>query len=149
MQPQHRTVVLHCTMTAPGEPVSLWKLSKQALNAGYYDPENLNPFHFLIQRNSRVVEGRPLDKPGAHPELSGLNSEIVNVVLVGGAHPEDRRGQNNFTPRQLSRLRSVLKSIVEVFTHPVLVLGCDALTDVESPAFDWWKTLEEWGINEW
>lgn len=141
------TIVIHCTQTSPEQRVRLWDLTKSALNAGYLSPGNLLPFHFLIRRNASVVEGRPLELTGAHPDIAGLNATVVNVVLVGGAHSIDRQGQNNFTTRQFRKLRGVIADLRGRLDRPVVILGGDALIDRDSPAFDWWGFLEKEGLN--
>jgi N-acetyl-anhydromuramyl-L-alanine amidase AmpD len=40
-------------------------------------------YNFIIEREGRVVEGRPLDVPGAHCRAGDMNRRSIGVALIG------------------------------------------------------------------
>jgi N-acetylmuramoyl-L-alanine amidase len=131
-------VVVHCSATRPDSKVTFddirrWHMMERAfMDIGY---------HFVIERDGSLKQGRAIDDWGAH--VKGHNHESVGICLVGGM---DARGQaeDNFTPLQKQMLR-------------FLVAGCRGLwpgvtvkghhhynRDKDCPSFD----VQAWLVDE-
>ncbi len=75
-------------------------------------------YHFLIEREGRVVPGRSLALPGAHCTASGMNTKGIGIALLGNL--------NNHPPlaAQEKTLLNLLRELKERFSIPVAqVLG--------------------------
>jgi len=136
-------LIIHCSATWPSmkcnaDIIRKWHLAKGWLDIGY---------HYVINRDGSLEQGRPTWAVGAHAE--GYNTTSIGVCLVGGCPEGNANAQeNNFTPAQWERLERVVASIL--CTHPKIprntegILGHRDLPGVKKfcPSFDvakWWK----------
>lgn len=94
-------IIVHCTATPEGRPVSLEEVNRWHIEKGF----NGIGYHYLILLNGDVVSGRKLELPGAHCE--GHNANSIGVCYVGGLdrllQPKDTR-----TPLQKDSLRKLI-----------------------------------------
>lgn len=62
-------------------------------------------YNYILERDGRVVEGRPLNVPGAHCRSGEMNRRGIGVALIGNLdnHPPARR-QVEVLPQLLRRL---------------------------------------------
>lgn len=67
-------------------------------------------YHFLIDRNGLIADGRPLDQVGAH--VAGHNTGTIGVCLIGGhgSATTDPFGRH-FTVHQEKALRHLLADL--------------------------------------
>jgi N-acetylmuramoyl-L-alanine amidase len=75
-------------------------------------------YHFIIERNGKVVEGRNLETTGAHCNTGGMNSRGIGVAVLGNLenHPP--------LPPQSSSLLELLRKLTESLgIPPANVLG--------------------------
>lgn len=125
-------LVVHCSATKPSMDWGRDEIDRSHRQRGFFEIG----YHFVIRRDGRVEQGRPLNRQGAH--ASGYNHISVGVVLVGGVSEKDVRiPENNFTPAQFESLKSVLKSLRRQFPHATIV-GHGSLPKVNKacPSFD-------------
>lgn len=101
-------IIIHCTATPAGRPVSvaeinLWHRQRGFRSIGY---------HYLIALDGTVLEGRPVDEIGAH--CLGHNANSIGIAYVGGIladgsmQPADTRTETQKTAMRnlLVRLRT-------------------------------------------
>lgn len=118
-------IIIHCTATQPAwmqdQPtaakvaeVRKWHVQER----GWKDIG----YHYLIDRDGTVAEGRPLDQVGAHTQ--GHNTGSIGISLIGGfGSSADDKFADHFTPQQefaLSKLIDDLKyrfSVTKVSGH--------------------------------
>ena len=107
------TIIVHCTATRPE-----WWASKSAkqktaevrrwhvADRGWSDIG----YHYLIDRDGTVTEGRPLDRTGAHAK--NHNTGSVGISLFGG-HGGNATDQfdDNFTEDQDRALRELIAKL--------------------------------------
>jgi len=75
-------------------------------------------YHFVIERDGKVVPGRSLDLPGAHCRADGMNFKGIGVALIGNLenHPP--------LPEQLTSLYGLLVDLCLRFgIQPDHILG--------------------------
>jgi N-acetyl-anhydromuramyl-L-alanine amidase AmpD len=73
-------------------------------------------YHFLIDRDGTLAEGRPIDQVGAH--TAGHNTGTIGVCLFGGfGSAATDNFFDNFTQEQDKALRDVLKTLSS--TYPI------------------------------
>lgn len=130
-------IFVHCSATKPSQDIGVreirqWHKEKGWLDIGY---------HFVIRRDGTVEAGRDQDAVGSH--VANYNADSVGVCLVGGIDDKGKFSAN-FTPFQMSVLRSLLVSLQAEYPHAVLRAHHDVAPKA-CPSFDlsrWWKTNE-------
>ena len=135
------TTIIHCTATR-----SNWlegKTSQQKVDEvrrwhvedrGWSDIG----YHYLIDRDGTLVEGRPLERTGAHAK--GHNTGSVGISLFGG-HGGNVSDQfeDNFTEDQDLALRELIAKLKA--DHPITkIIGHNEVANKACPTFvvrDW------------
>lgn len=102
-------IIVHCSATRPNwmegksakakrDEIRRWHLAKGWSDIGY---------HHLIDRDGTLVEGRPMQKTGAH--VKGHNTGTIGVCLIGGhGSSENDEFHDNFTEAQNVALRKYI-----------------------------------------
>ncbi len=130
-------IVIHCSATRADQvctaaDIRRWHVDER----GWSDIG----YHWIVERDGKVVPGRKSDSWGAH--VRGHNHDSVGICLVGGI---DSKGQpeNNFTQQQMLALEMLVESLQ--FRYPVaLVKGhCDFDSRKHCPCFDVAEWLED------
>lgn len=88
-------------------------------------------YHFLIDRDGTIAEGRPLDKTGAHAR--GRNARSIGICYVGNSRP---------TPEQFTALAKLITDLQARFSLPdEAIMGHRDVGATDCPGFDvgeWW-----------
>lgn len=80
-------IIIHCTATAEGKDYSVETIRGWHLKRGWRDIG----YHFLIQRDGTVEEGRPIEMTGAHTK--GHNWDSIGIAYVGGVEAKRINGK--------------------------------------------------------
>lgn len=130
-------IIVHCTATRPewwagkslGQKVAeirRWHVSER----GWKDIG----YHFLIDRDGKVMPGRPLEREGAH--VMGHNSGTIGIALFGGhGSASTDRFADHFTPEQDSALRAVIAGLQQRFPAIRTVSGHNDYAAKACPGF--------------
>ena len=135
------TTIIHCTATRPNfwqgksaqqktDEVRRWHVEDR----GWSDIG----YHYLIDRDGTLVEGRPLERTGAHAK--GHNTGSVGISLFGG-HGGNVSDQfeDNFTEDQDRALRELIAKLKA--EHPITkIIGHNEVANKACPTFvvrDW------------
>lgn len=106
-------IVIHCTDTTPN-----WWSSKTAkakvaeIRRWHVEDRGWSDigYHFLIDRDGTVVEGRPIEKVGAH--VKGHNTNTIGISLFGGhGGAATDSFLDNFTEDQEKALTSLIAEL--------------------------------------
>lgn len=130
------TIVVHCTATRPEwwsnrsaeekvREVRDWHVSGN----GWSDIG----YHYLIDRDGTVVQGRPVARAGAHAR--GHNKTSIGISLFGG-HGSTRNDNfsDNFTAEQESALRALIQELEA--KYPIhKVIGHNEVSAKACPGF--------------
>lgn len=130
-------IIIHCTATRPDwnstqsahekvQEVRNWHLSRSWSDVGY---------HYLIDRDGTVVEGRPVEKTGAH--VKGHNTGTIGVALFGG-HGSAATDQfsDHYTQEQAGALNHLLVELQQRFPSINKVSGHNDYTNAKAcPGF--------------
>lgn len=130
-------IIIHCTATRPDwnatqsthekvQEVRNWHLSKGWSDVGY---------HYLVDRDGTVVEGRPVEKTGAH--VKGHNTGTIGVALFGG-HGSAATDQfsDHYTQEQADALNHLLVELQQRFPSINKVSGHNDYTNAKAcPGF--------------
>lgn len=110
-------IILHCTATLPGQLVTVDRIRQWHKARGFSDIG----YHYIIQPDGTIQEGRPLSKIGAH--TIGHNRYTIGIAYVGGldshGKPCDTRSyeQKISLNKLITFLRHSYPSIIRVSGH--------------------------------
>lgn len=103
-----KRIIWHCASTPEGRDVKTGTIRKWHKDQGWSDIG----YHYVIELDGSVVEGRPLEKVGAH--VAGHNTDSVGTCYVGGVDaqgkPKDTR-----TPLQKRALYQLTGDLISRF----------------------------------
>jgi hypothetical protein len=131
-------IIIHCAATRPewgADQSAQWKrdqIDKWHRDRGWAGIG----YHYVIDRDGTVVEGRPLAKVGAH--VQGHNANSIGVCLIGG-HGSSATDAflDNYTLKQDVALRGLLAQ----FPHITKITGHNDYTNAKAcPGFK----VSEW-----
>jgi hypothetical protein len=138
-------IVVHCTATRPE-----WWADKSAAqkvaevrrwhveDRGWSDVG----YHWLVDRSGEVVEGRPLERAGAHAK--GHNANSIGIAIFGGhgGNASDRF-EDNFTKEQDVALRKLIAKLKD--RYPIgSVIGHNEVANKACPTFE----VSKWLVGE-
>lgn len=107
-------IVVHCAATKPSQDIGVAEIRDWHVKGnGWRDVG----YHYIIRRDGRVEDGRPIAQAGAH--VAGYNSNSIGVCLVGGV---DDKGQPeaNYTSAQWEALKSKLRALKQQFPQAAI-----------------------------
>lgn len=98
-------IVVHCSATAEGKEfcakdIDRWHRAQGWDGIGY---------HYVVDLDGKVEQGRPEDKVGAH--CAGINSISLGVCYVGGLATDGRTPKDTRTIQQKAALLALLKKL--------------------------------------
>lgn len=98
-------IILHHTGAEEkdAQQVKAYHLKKGWRDVGY---------NYIIERSGKLVEGRPLNIPGAHTSASGMNLKGIGIALIGNF---EIHGPNQ---EQLDTLVSLLRNLKDEYDIP-------------------------------
>ncbi|MTI15129.1 N-acetylmuramoyl-L-alanine amidase [Sansalvadorimonas verongulae] len=124
------TIVVHCSASKPEQLVDFdtikrWHMMERAfIDIGY---------HWVIERDGTVKQGRPIDDWGAH--VKGHNHESVGICLVGGLD-SDCKPQDNFTEKQKRMLKFLVAGCLNLWPEAKVVGHTHLDQEKACPSFD-------------
>jgi len=137
-------IFIHCTATRPEwwadssaeakrEECKRWHLDRGWSDIGY---------HYLIDRDGTVTEGRPIERAGAHAK--GYNKRSVGIALWGGHGGSQHDAfEDHFTPEQDRALRKLITSLRMEYPTIQRIRGHNEVSPKQCPCF----TVSEWQNN--
>jgi hypothetical protein len=92
-------------------------------------------YHFLIDRDGTVKEGRPVERTGAH--VKGHNTGTIGISLFGG-HGGEKDGsfEDNFTVEQGEALRRLVSRLQAEHGPNLKLSGHHEYANKACPCFD-------------
>lgn len=121
-------IIIHCSATPEGRDVKTETIRAWHLKRGWSDIG----YHYVIELDGSICEGRPLERTGAH--CKGHNTGSIGICYVGGVdeemHPKDTR-----TDEQKSALHSLLFDLTDNFPKAT-VHGHNEFSSKACPSFN-------------
>ena len=132
-------LIIHCSATPEGADIKAATIAKWHKQKGF---KSIG-YHYVIDLDGTIENGRPLAQPGAHCE--GVNDCSVGICYIGGldedGHPKDTR-----TPEQHDALLILLTELKEAYPD-AQIYGHNELNPNKScPCFDVQKWLKSVGL---
>lgn len=130
-------IIIHCSATIAGKDIKADTIRKWHMNDNGWDDCG---YHYIIDLDGTIEEGRPLDIEGNH--CHGHNKNSVGVCYIGGLDAR-RKPKDTRTPAQkkaLARLiwQLTLKALNAGFGIPA-VHGHRDYANKACPCFDAYK----------
>ena len=92
-------LIIHCSATRANQNITFADIKRwHTMERAFFDIG----YHWVIERDGTVKQGRPVDVWGAHAR--GQNHESVGICLVGGLD-NNNQPEDNFTPLQKRMLK--------------------------------------------
>lgn len=102
-------IIWHCSATKEGQDVSMEAIRDWHVTGNGWSDIG---YHYVIELDGRVREGRPVERVGAH--VKGENGRSIGICYVGGIDasetPKDTR-----TPAQKTALYELTTDLLERF----------------------------------
>lgn len=122
-------IIIHCTATKAGKPVSVNTIRKWHLARGFSDIG----YHYIVGIGGNIMVGRAINLAGAHTR--GRNKNTIGICYVGGVdldlNPLDTR-----TPAQKESIRNLVRSLKVVFPTIKKVNGHYKYSSKACPSFN-------------
>ena len=128
------TIIIHCAATKPGMDIGAAEIERWHRARGFFGIG----YHFVIRRNGKLEEGRPIEQAGAH--ASGHNAHSIGICMVGGID-DNGKPQNNFTDAQWITLKSLVTSLVHKYMA-LKIIGHNEVSNKACPSFSVPKWLK-------
>jgi len=131
------SIFIHCTATRPewwadrrssekAAECKRWHLDRNFSDVGY---------HYFVDRDGTVTEGRAIEKTGAHAR--GHNTGSVGIALWGGhGGDQDDKFEDHFTPAQDRALRKLISSLRMEYPSITKVRGHNEVSAKMCPCFE-------------
>ena len=126
-------IIIHCAATREGQNVKTstirkWHTAPAPKGRGWSDIG----YHYVIELDGKVVEGRPLERRGAHTK--GQNTCSIGICYVGGVD-EDLKPKDTRTPEQKEAMYQLIAELQEQFPKAKLH-GHNEFANKACPSFD-------------
>lgn len=141
------TIIVHCTATRPN-----WWADRRAeekvseIRRWHTEERGWSDigYHVLIDRDGTIVDGRPIERSGAHAK--GHNKTSVGISLFGGhGGSQDDKFEDNFTPAQDRALRKLIAQLRMEYPAITTIMGHNEVSPKMCPCFqvtEWLNNVE-------
>lgn len=132
-------IIWHCSATPEGRHVSTSTIKAWHKGRGWSDIG----YHYVIELDGRVYEGRPIAKQGAH--VKGHNKDSIGICYVGGLDSSGKVAKDTRTSAQKATLYTLTAQLLR--EHPgATVHGHNEYDNKACPSFnagaDWKAHVE-------
>ena len=129
MARQIKKIIVHCSATPEGRDVSTNEIKRwHTEERGFSDIG----YHYVIELDGTIVNGRPETRSGAHAK--GHNKNSIGVCYVGGVDAEIKP-KDTRTDEQLLSMLNLLKRLVEQ-NPEAEIIGHRDVSSKSCPSFD-------------
>lgn len=122
-------IIIHCTATPEGRDVSISDVRRWHVeDRGWRDIG----YHFLIQRDGTIDEGRPIEQTGAHTR--GHNWDSIGIAYAGGMSKDMTEPKDTRTEEQKDALVDLLCQLHDCYGGKIY--GHRDFSSKACPSFD-------------
>ena len=121
-------IILHCSATPSGRAVSVDTIRRWHKKRGWSDIG----YHYVIQLNGDINEGRPIERMGAH--VSGQNRGSIGICYIGGVD-KNLRPKDTRTEAQKKTLDKFILELMNKYPDTSLH-GHNEFSSKACPSFD-------------
>lgn len=102
-------IVIHCSATPEGLPVTLEDIDKMHRNKGW----KMVGYNYVIELDGKIRVGRPLTMDGAHANTAGLSGKSYNLHSIGICYVGGVEGVKNSKGQIVTKKDSRGKAIAK------------------------------------
>lgn len=130
-------IIVHCSATADGKTfravdIDRWHRAQGWDGIGY---------HYVVDLDGKVEQGRPEDKIGAH--CAGVNGMSLGVCYIGGLAKDGKTPKDTRTTQQKAALLALVKRLKKKYPRARVVGHHDFNKGKACPCFDAKKEYEK------
>ena len=130
-------LIIHCAATRPKMDIGAKEIRDWHVKGnGWADIG----YHYVIRRDGRIEDGRPVDQIGAH--VQGQNTGSIGICLVGGID-DAGKPQSNFTEDQWHSLELAVRAFKMVHPNATIHGHNEYDKGKACPSFDVQKWLKQ------
>ncbi len=122
-------LIIHCSATPEGRDVKTKEIKKWHLNNGWADIG----YHYVIELDGEVVEGRPVELVGAH--CVGQNKFSIGICYIGGMNKSMSKPKDTRTEEQKESIIKLIKKLKDSYGD-LTVHGHNEYSNKACPSFD-------------
>lgn len=134
-------IILHCSATKEGQDIKAETIKKWHLNQGFNDIA----YHYIIDLDGKIENGRPDEKVGAH--TTNHNSNTLGICYIGGL---DKKGKSKDTrtDEQKYSMLNLIIALVLKYRGITKITGHRMYANKACPCFDVNEWLDENGLGK-
>ena len=140
------TIVIHCSATMEGKPFTAADLDRMHRRQGWAKIG----YHWVIELDGRVVQGRKEAEVGAH--VAGHNARSIGVCYIGGIGL-DGVADDTRTPAQLLAMRRIILELQARYPGARIVGHRDLSPDLDHDGViekhEWLKVCPCFDVRKW
>jgi len=122
-------IIIHCTATRADQHVTLADINRWHRERGFAKIG----YHYVIDRDGRILTGRDEREVGAHCE--GRNANSIGIAYIGGLCPSTGKNADTRTKKQKEALEYLIISIC-MRLNIAQIVGHSEYTKKDCPCFD-------------
>ena len=123
-------IVVHCSATPEGKHFSTETIKDWHVNGNKWSDIG---YHYVVELDGKVRNGRPLERAGAH--VRGFNKNSIGICYVGGMTADMKRPKDTRNLKQTESLLNLLLELKERFPNAV-IRGHRDYSPKACPSFD-------------
>ena len=124
-----KKIIIHCSATKEGQDISVENIRYWHVEENGWSDIG---YHFIVDINGFLHEGRDIDIQGAHTK--GENKDSVGICYIGGLS-EDMAWKDTRNKRQKDTLEIIIKYIKNLYSE-AKVYGHNDFSEKDCPCFN-------------
>lgn len=123
-------IILHCSATREGQPISVETIRDWHVRGNGWSDIG---YHFVVQLDGTVNNGRPVERIGAH--VRGKNRHSIGICYIGGVEDDGFTPKDTRTYEQKAALEELITNLLELYPDATLH-GHNEFSAKACPSFD-------------
>ncbi|RCL01018.1 MAG: hypothetical protein JSC188_000761 [Candidatus Tokpelaia sp. JSC188] len=123
-------IIIHCSATSEEKEFTIEDIDRWHRERGF----DCIGYHFVVLRDGRVQNGRPIEKIGAHTK--DHNSETIAICYIGGLQADGKIAKDTRTSEQKTALMTLCKDLLENYPSIRKISGHNEYAAKACPSFD-------------
>ena len=146
------SLVIHCSATREGQDVRVSDITKWHQEMGF----RTCGYHFVIDLDGTIEEGRPLTMDGAHCNTAGVSGKVYNkhsigICYVGGVAKDGKTPKDTRTPEQKLALHRLVANLIMEYPIKEILGHRDASPDKNGDGviskWEWMKACPSFDVK--
>lgn len=127
---QIKEIILHCSATPENRDIKAKDIREWHINENGWKDIG---YHYIIDIDGTVENGRPVEQPGAHTK--GHNENSIGICYIGGCD-KNMKSKDTRTPEQMDALLDLVYVLCEQYHLTIENIHChNEYSDKNCPSF--------------